>query len=134
MQTDRSLADLTKDLAEQAGDLMRNEVRLARAEAVDSLKGMGGGLVRAALGVALAGAAVTLGLFGLAYALSETMPLWGAALLSAAIGAIAAYLLIKNGLNALSVDRIDLSRTKAQVSRDLHMMKDINHESGNRPH
>ena len=81
MQTDRSLADLTKDLAANAGDLFRNEVRLARAEAVESVKGMGAGLVRAALGVALAGAALTLGLFALAYALGEVMPMWAGALI-----------------------------------------------------
>jgi hypothetical protein len=125
MQTERSLPELTRDLASSLGDLMRNEVRLARAEAVESLKKMGDGLIRAALGVALAGAAVTLALFALAYALGETLPLWGAALLSACIGGAGAYLLIKNGLKALSADPISLPRTTKQVARDLHLIKDI---------
>lgn len=71
MQTERTLPELTMDLATQAGDLLRNEIRLARAEAMENFAQMGGGIVRAALGVALAGAAVTLGLFALAYALGE---------------------------------------------------------------
>jgi hypothetical protein len=124
METDRSLTDLTKDLAFNAGDLFRNELRLARAEAVESLKGMGDGIVRAALGVALAGAAVTLALFALAYALGEVMPMWGAALIGAAIGGALAFWLVRSGLKDISVDRIALPRTAEQVARDLRAIKE----------
>jgi hypothetical protein len=124
METDRSLADLTRDLAANAGDLIRNEMRLARAEAVESVKGMGGGVVRVALGVALAGSALTLALFGLAYVLGEVMPMWGAALIGAAVGGIGAYALVKSGLDAISVDRISLPRTAQQVARDLRTLKE----------
>jgi membrane protein DedA with SNARE-associated domain len=124
MQTDRSLTELTKDLASNAGDLFRNEVRLARAEAVESIKGMGGGIVRAALGVVLAGAAVTLALFALAYALGEVMPMWGGALIGALVGAAIAYWLVKSGLNDISVDRLKLPKTAEQVARDLRSIKE----------
>lgn len=124
MQTDRSITELTKDLAANAGDLFRNEVRLARAEAVESIKGMGAGIVRAALGLVLAGAAVTLALFALAYALAEVMPMWGAALIGALIGAAIAYWLVKSGLKAISVDNMKLPRTAEQVSRDLRTIKE----------
>lgn len=124
METDRSFADLTKDLALNAGDLFRNEVRLARAEAVESLKGMGDGIVRFALGVALAGAAVTLALFALAYALGEVMPMWGAALIGAVIGGAIAFWLVKSGINTISVERIALPRTAEQVARDLRAIKE----------
>lgn len=124
MQAQRSLSELTIDLASQAGDLIRNEVRLARAEAVESIRQMGGGIVRAALGVALAGAAVTLGLFALAYALGTLMPMWAAALIGAAIGGVLAYILIKSGLKAASVEHIALPKTAEQVSRDLRLIKE----------
>jgi hypothetical protein len=124
MDTDRSLADLTRDLASNAGDLFRNELRLARAEAVESVKEMGDGLVRFALGVALAGAAVTLALFALAYALGEMIPMWGAALIGAGIGGAIAYGLVRSGLNAISVDRIRLPKTAEQVARDLRALKE----------
>ncbi len=124
MQGERTLPELTKDLASQMADLMRNEVRLARAEAMDSVKGMAGGVIRAAMGVALAAAAVTLGLFAIAYALGEAMPMWVGALISAVIGGVLAYLLVKSGLNHISVDRITLPRTAEQVSRDLRMIKE----------
>ena len=124
MQAQRSLSELTIDLASQAGDLIRNEVRLARAEAVESIRQMGGGIVRAALGVALAGAAVTLGLFALAYALGTLMPMWAAALIGAATGGVIAYILIKSGLKAASVEHIALPKTAEQVSRDLRLIKE----------
>jgi len=124
MQTDRSIADLTKDLALNAGDLFRNEVRLARAEAVESLKGMGDGIIRFALGVALAGAAVTLGLFALAYALGEVMPMWAGALAGALLGGVVAYWLVKSGLREISVERISLPKTAEQVARDLRTIKE----------
>lgn len=124
MQAERSLSELTLDLAQNAGDLIRNEVKLARAEAVESIKQMGGGIVRAALGVALAGAAVTLALFALAYGLSQLMPMWAAALVGAAIGGVLAYVLIKSGLKAASVDHIALPKTAEQVSRDLRLIKE----------
>jgi hypothetical protein len=124
MQTDRSLAELTKDLASNAGELFRNELRLARAEAVESVKGMGGGIVRAALGIVLAGAAVTLALFALAYALGEAMPMWAGALIAAVVGAGIAYWLVKSGLKDISVDRISLPKTAEQVARDLRTIKE----------
>jgi hypothetical protein len=124
MQSDRSLTDLTKDLAANASDLFRNELRLARAEAVESVKGMTGGIARAALGLVLAGAAVTLALFALAYGLAEIMPMWAGALIGAVIGGLISYGLIKAGLKAISVERIALPRTQEQVSRDLRSIKE----------
>ena len=103
---------------------MRNEVRLARAETVERAKAMGGGLALAAGGLVVGAAAVTLALLGVAYLLNEAMPMWLAALLSAAIGAAGAYMLVKSGLKSLSTDRAALPRTAEQVSRDLRMIKE----------
>lgn len=124
MQTERTLSELTHDLATQAGDLLRNEVRLARAEAMDQIKQMRGGIVRAVLGVVLAGAAVTLGLFALAYALGEIMPMWIAALIGAIVAGAIAYSLIKSGLKAASPTHVALPRTAEQVSRDIRVIKE----------
>lgn len=124
MQSERSLSELTMDLAAQAGDLIRNEIKLARAEAIESVKRMGGGIIRAALGVVVAGAALTLALFALAYGLSTMMPMWLAALTGALIGAVVAYVLIKSGLKAASVDHIALPKTAEQMSRDIRLIKE----------
>jgi hypothetical protein len=124
MQTERTLSELTHDLAAQAGDLLRNEFRLARAEAMDNVRQMGGGIVRVAIGVAFAGGAVTLGLFALAYALGEILPMWIAALSGAIIGGALAYVLIKSGLKAASLSQVAMPRTAEQISRDLHSIKE----------
>jgi glycerol uptake facilitator-like aquaporin len=124
MQTERTLSELTHDLAAQAGDLLRNEFRLARAEAMDNVKQMGGGIVRAAIGVAFAGGAITLGLFALAYALGEVLPMWVAALSGAVIGGALAYVLIKSGLKAASLSQVAMPRTAEQISRDLRTIKE----------
>lgn len=124
MQTERTLSELTMDLAAQASDLLRNEIRLARAEAMENVRAMGGGIVRAALGVALAGAAVTLALFALAYGLGQLLPMWAAALIGAVIGGVIAYVLVKSGLKAASLSHVALPRTAEQVSRDLRLIKE----------
>ncbi len=123
MQSERTLPELTMDLASQVGDLMRNEVRLARAEAMDSVKSMGAGIVRAAIGVAFASGAVALGLFALAYALGESMPMWAGAFIAALVGATLAYFFIKSGLKAASVD-FAMPRTTSQVKADLRLIKE----------
>ena len=124
MHTERTLSELTHDLDAQAGDLLRNEFRLARAEAMANVKQMGGGIVRAAIGVAFAGGAVTLGLFALAYALGEVLPMWVAALSGAVIGGVLAYVLIKSGLKAASLSQVAMPRTAEQISRDLRLVKE----------
>lgn len=124
MHTERTLSELTMDLAAQASDLLRNEIRLARAEAMENVRAMGGGIVRAALGVALAGAAVTLALFALAYGLGQLLPMWAAALIGAVIGGVIAYVLVKSGLKAASLSHVALPRTAEQVSRDLRLIKE----------
>lgn len=121
---DRSLPELTKDLAVNLGDLVRNELRLARAEAADNLRKFGNDAIRIALGVALAAAAITLALFGLAYGLAEIMPMWGAAFLAAAIGAALAYWLIESGRKSLAEERIGLPRTAKTVSDNIESLKE----------
>ncbi len=124
MPSERTLTELATDVAYQAGDLIRNEIRLARAEAIENVREMGDGLLRAAFGVAFAGSAVTLGMFGLAYLLGLVMPMWGAALISAAIAGVAANTFLRSGLKALSTEKIDLPKTSRQVARDINLIKE----------
>ncbi len=124
MLTDRTIPELTRDLANHAGDIVRNEVRLAGAEAMEKVKGMGAGVTRAAVGIVLTVGAVTLVLFAATYLLAEMMPLWGAALIVALVGGAIGYSLIKSGLKAASPQRLSLPRTTEQVSRDIRVVKE----------
>lgn len=124
MALDRSLSDLTRDLAGNVSDLFRNEVRLARAEAVENVKELGGGLAQLALGLVVAGAAVTLALVALAAGLSLVMPMWGGALIAAIVGGVIAYVLITGGRKALAHPSFAMPRTARSVSRDIHLIKE----------
>lgn len=121
---ERTLPDLTRDVALGLGDLLQSEVRLARAETIESIKGLAAGLITTALGVALAAAGVTLGLFAVAYRLEEWMPMWAAALVAALVGGVLAWMLISSGKKTLAAASPKLPKTTQQVSRDLHALKE----------
>ncbi|MEJ0058750.1 MAG: phage holin family protein [Terricaulis sp.] len=121
---ERTLPDLTRDLVTQLGDLVSNEAKLARVEVSENFRALSGGLVKLVFAAALAAAAVTLGLFALAYALAEQMPMWGAALIAAAVGGAISYFVFKGSRKTLSPDHLALPRTAAQVSRDVRLVKE----------
>jgi hypothetical protein len=50
------------------------------------------------------------------------MPMWAGALIAAIVGGVIAYVLIKSGLKAASVDHLSMDRTAAQVTRDLRTL------------
>lgn len=124
MVEDRTLPGLTKDFAFQLGDLVRDEVRLARAEIADHFKGMTASIIQIALGVALAAAGVTLALVAVAYAIAERLPMWAGALIAAAIGLVLAWILISAGKKALAQHSVSLPRTARQISNDLQALKE----------
>ncbi len=124
MQGERTLPDLLKDAAAAFSEIVRNEVRLARTEAMENVRGMSGGVMRAAIGVALGGAAATLLLIALAALLSELMPVWLGALIAALVGAGVAYALVKSGMKAAAQQPLNLPRTASSVSRDVQVIKE----------
>jgi|CXWL01.1.fsa_nt_gi hypothetical protein len=124
MQSERNIAELASDVAHQASELLRNEIRLARAEAMENVRHMGDGILRTAFGVALAGSSLTLGLFAGAYLLGMVMPLWIGGAIMAAIGGLSAYMIVRSGLKALSTEKIALPKTSRQIARDLNLIKE----------
>jgi membrane protein len=124
MPGEPSLSSLAADLTAQAGDLVRNEIRLARAEAVESLKALGAAAVFGGLGIVMAGAALTLALLGGAYLLALAMPFWAAALIMAALGAIVAYLLVDRARKIIATKPIQLPRTRHQLAQDISLIKE----------
>lgn len=124
MLAERSLPDITRDLVSHLGDLIQNEARLARAEAGENLRAASGGLFGLVFAAALGASAVTLGLFSLAYALAQQMPMWAGGLLAAAIGAVLAYVIFKNSKKALAPDTLALPKTAEQIARDARLVKE----------
>jgi hypothetical protein len=126
-QTERSIPELTKDMAFHLGDMFRNELKLARVEATEGVKTLSGAVGLIAAGAVIGGSALTLGLFAVAYALATVMPMWGAAAVVAVLAAIVAWMLVKAGQKAMNSDELSLTRTREQVSRDLKTLSERVH-------
>jgi hypothetical protein len=121
---ERSLTELTRDLAVQLSDLFRNELRLARVEAVDNVKSLAGGLALLAAGALLAGASLTLALMAVAAGLALVMPVWAAAGIAAGGGAVLAVVLLAAGRSRISPGAVSMPRTTEQVRRDINLIKE----------
>jgi hypothetical protein len=126
-QTERSIPELTKDMAFHLGDMFRNELKLARVEATEGIKSLSGAVGLIAAGAVVGVAALTLALFAVAYALSSVMPMWGAAAVVAILASILAWMMVMGGQKALKPDELSLSRTREQVSRDLKTISERVH-------
>lgn len=126
-QDTRSIPELTKDVAFHLGDMLRNELKLARAEATEGVKSMGGGVGQIAAGAVVGVSALTLGLLAVAFGLSEVMPMWAATAIVAIVTAIAAWGLVTAGQKALANKDLTLPKTREQVARDVQAIKEQVH-------
>jgi hypothetical protein len=123
-----SIGELITDLSAQTSRLLRDEMRLAQKEFVESAK-------HAGIGAGLFSAAGLLAVFGLASvvtaaigALSLVVPLWAAALIVAVVlfaAAGIAGLVSKKQLDQASPTP---EQTVSNVKQDIHAVKDATHD------
>lgn len=107
---DRSLADVLQDIVGNVQDIVRSEVRLAKAEFAEEARKAKPASLWMVLGAVFGVGAVMLGLLAGVYALSTVMPNWAAALVvSLGSGAIAA---LATHLGVMHMKRIDLTPHK----------------------
>jgi Putative Actinobacterial Holin-X, holin superfamily III len=119
-----TIPDLTKEMVHHLGDMFRNELRLARTEAVDSAKAMSGSLAMIGIGVAFAVSAITLIGMAVAELLPVEFPRWAAFALAGAASAVGALLFMQAGKAAISPKSLTLPRTREQVGRDIQVIKE----------
>jgi uncharacterized membrane protein YqjE len=122
----RSIGALLKDLAEGSGELVRNEVRLARVEATDILRKVGTGTVEVAVGGVLAllgGLALLAGLIMLVGDQWLRDRYWLAALIVLVLAAAAGAYFAKRGLALLSPKRLLPDQTVATLKEDKEWLK-----------
>ena len=119
-----SIPELTKDVAHHLGDMFRNELRLARVEAVESAKSLSGAMVQIGIGTAFATAAITLALLAAANGFAIYIPMWGALAMVAAAAAIAAFIFIQSARHAISPEALSLPKTREQIGRDIQSLKE----------
>lgn len=123
-----SIGELMTQLSSQTSRLLRDEMRLAQKEFVESAK-------HAGIGAGLFSAAGLLAVFGLASvitaaiaALSLVLPLWAAALIAAVVLFAAAG--IVGLVSKKQVDQVSPTpeMTVANVKQDIHAVKDARHD------
>jgi uncharacterized membrane protein YqjE len=119
-----SLGELMKQLADQTSRLVRNEVRLARAELTEKAQSYGraaGMLGAAAVVGLLAGIAFTMFLI---YLLKLALPLWASALIVTVVYGVIAVALLAVGRKRLLDARTPVpEQTVETVKEDVQWLK-----------
>jgi len=104
---ERSLGDLFSDLSLQTSDLIRQEMRLAKAEVSEKLAEAGRHAMMIGVSIAFGLAAVVAAAAAVALLLvSLGVEPWLAALITAAIMGLVAYVLAQSGISALRAKSI----------------------------
>ena len=99
---DRSLGELFSDLSQQTAELIRQEMRLAKAELSDKLSDVGKHMAMIAAAAVFALAALMAVTAGIVLLLVRVgVEPWLAAVITAALMGIAAFLLAQSGIAAL---------------------------------
>jgi hypothetical protein len=128
MQTEqRSIPELTKAMAFHLGDMLRNELKLARTEATEGVKSMSGAFGLFAWGMAFGAASLTAATFALAYLLSSLMPMWTSLAIVAIGVGVVGWMLVQAAHKAMKPQDLSLPKTREQVSRDLKTLSERVH-------
>jgi uncharacterized membrane protein YqjE len=99
---DRSLGELFSDLSQQTADLIKQEMRLAKAEIGEKLSDVGRHAMMIGVSIAFGLAAVIAVAAAIALFLVDIgVAPWGAAIITAAVMGVTAYLLAQSGISAL---------------------------------
>lgn len=102
IMAEASLSHLLGELVRDLGVLVRQELRLAQAEAAEKLKQAENGVYAVVTGLLLAFCALLILLQALVLALSNVLPPWLAAAAVALVVAVLAFVLIRQGRDRLA--------------------------------
>jgi hypothetical protein len=120
----RPLGDLFGDLATDMGNLVRQEVTLAKAEITQKAKYVGRNVSYLVVGGAVAYAALLAIVAAIIMLLAKVMPGWGAALLVGVVIAIVGWLLIGKAMTALQQADLTPRETAETLKEDATWMKE----------
>ena len=114
----RPVSDVLMSLIDQVSLLVRQELRLARAETSEKTHEVTRGLVEVVGGVAVALVALIVLVQALVVAIANYMPAWLAALIVGVVLAIIAFFLVRGGQKTISAENIALPKTTESLKRD----------------
>ena len=119
-----SLSQLLGDLIRDLGELVRQELRLAQAEAAEKIRKAENGVYAVITGLLLAFCALLVLVQALVLALGNVMPPWLAAVCVGLALALLAFLFIRQGRSNLAPKNLVPRRTLRTVGGDTHSMKE----------
>lgn len=119
-----TIPDLTKEMVGHFGDMIRNELKLARTEAMESAQKMGGGLLLIGLGAAFAAAAITLMCIAAVEAMPPDMPRWATYAMAGIAAGVAGLIFMQAAKSAIAPKSITLPKTREQIGRDIQTLKE----------
>jgi uncharacterized membrane protein YqjE len=119
----RSLRELVGGVADDAQNLVRGEIALARVEIGEKLTSAMTGLIWVIAGLLFGFSALVILMIAAAAALTLVMPAWAASLIVAAIAIVIGLIAVRTGMGLLSIDHLTPTRTTHSVSKDAQMMK-----------
>jgi len=119
-----SLGELFASLARDTGNLVRQEVQLAKTEMTQKVTGLGrdAGMIGAGGAVAYAGLLTLIA--ALVLGLGEFIPLWLSALIVGLVVVAIGYFLIQRGRNGLSQADLTPRQTIETLKEDTEWAKD----------
>ena len=124
--SDRPLSDLVSDIVDHAGDLLRNEVSLARAEVADKAAIMARGVAFLVVGGTISAAALVMMLIAVASWLTERGLEPPVAYLATGVGAlVVAIVAIVIGVRRFSAERLTPRATLDQMRRDRVVLSEL---------
>src|SRR4051812_7448248 len=110
---DRPVTALLSDLFQESSTLVRQEIRLARAEISEKVSQVGNGVISLVAGGLIAFAALLILLMAVVAGLSEVLDIsagWSA-LIVGVITAIIAFILVQKGMSDLKASSLSPDRT-----------------------
>lgn len=119
---DTSLASLVKDLIGEIGQLIRQELRLARAETGEKLAQAQNGIIGIVVGLLLAFSGLLVLLQAVVIALANVMPAWLASVIVAVVVVGVGFMLVRQGQSNLSPANLVPERTLKAMRTDKDMI------------
>jgi uncharacterized membrane protein YgcG len=124
---EQSFTSLLKELISEIGQLIRQELRLAQAEAAEKVSQAQNGVVALIVGLLFAFSALLILLQAVVVALATVVPAWLASVIVGLVVAVIAFILVRQGQSNLKPVNLVPERTLNAVRTDKDMvMRKVN--------
>lgn len=123
-RSQKSLGTLVADLFRETTDLLRGEVRLAKAELAEKVTQVETGAVSFAIAYVLCFLGVLLLLEAIVFALTNVLPAWAAALVVGAVVLGIGLAFLSKAKKNLSMRNMSLKATQESLRKDKQVLKE----------